>query len=81
VAVVGRPDPTLSEVPVAFVVRRPGASLTAEELIAACRGRIASFKIPRQVRFVDELPMTSSGKVRKAVLRERARAGLDEGQA
>jgi fatty-acyl-CoA synthase len=81
VAVVGRPDPALSEVPVAFVVRRPGASLTAEELIAACRGRIASFKIPRQVRFVDELPMTSSGKVRKAVLRERARAGLDEGQA
>jgi fatty-acyl-CoA synthase len=81
VAVVGQPDPTLSEVPVAFVVRRPGASLTAEELIATCRGRIASFKIPRHVHFVDELPMRSSGKVRKAALRERARAGLDEGQA
>jgi fatty-acyl-CoA synthase len=73
VAVVGRPDPRLSEVPVAFVVLRPGASLAADELLAACRGRIASFKIPRHVHFVDALPMTSSGKVQKAMLRERAR--------
>jgi acyl-CoA synthetase (AMP-forming)/AMP-acid ligase II len=72
-AVVGRPDENLSEVPVAFVVLRPGASLTAEELIASCRGRIASFKIPRHIHIVDELPMTSSGKVQKAKLRERAR--------
>jgi fatty-acyl-CoA synthase len=79
VAVVGRPDSKLSEVPVAFVVRRPDASLTAEELIAACRGRIAGFKIPRHIYFVDELPTTSSGKVQKATLRERARAALDEG--
>ncbi len=73
VAVVGRPDAKLSEVPVAFVVLRPGAAVTADELIAACRGRIASFKIPRDVHFVDALPMTSSGKVQKAALRERAR--------
>jgi acyl-CoA synthetase (AMP-forming)/AMP-acid ligase II len=65
---------------VAFVVLRPGAALTAGELIAACRGRIASFKIPRHVHFVDELPMTSSGKVRKATLRERARAWRVEGK-
>ena len=72
VAVVGCPDAKLSEVPVAFVVARPNASLTADELIASCRGRIASFKIPREVHFVDELPRTSSGKVQKAKLREAA---------
>ena len=51
---------------------RPNASLTADELIASCRGRIASFKFPRDVHFVDELPMTSSGRVQKAKLREAA---------
>jgi fatty-acyl-CoA synthase len=72
VAVVGRPDAKLSEVPVAFVVLRPDVSLTAEELISSCQGRIASFKIPRGIHFVDALPMTSSSKVQKARLRERA---------
>jgi len=56
VAVVGYPDVRLTEVPVAFVIRKPGAAVTAEELLGACRGRIASFKIPRHVLFVDELP-------------------------
>jgi fatty-acyl-CoA synthase len=81
VAVVGRPHAKLSEVPVAFVVRRPGALLTADELITSCRGRIASFKIPHAIYFVDELPMTSSGKVQKTKLRERVQEALDEREA
>ena len=73
VAVVGYPDPRLSEAPVAFVQRAPGADVTAEALIAFCRNRIASFKIPRHMLFVDEFPMTSSGKIQKARLREEVR--------
>ncbi|WP_419842435.1 class I adenylate-forming enzyme family protein [Candidatus Poriferisodalis sp.] len=74
VAVVGRPDPRLAEVPVAFVQLAPGAAsdLTEESLIEHCRGRIAGFKIPRQVIFVDEMPVTPSGKIRKVELRVRA---------
>jgi fatty-acyl-CoA synthase len=71
-AVVSYPDPKLSEVPVAFVQRTPGATVTDEELVASCRGRIASFKIPRHVIFVEALPATPSGKVQKTKLREEA---------
>ncbi|MGE4239066.1 class I adenylate-forming enzyme family protein [Ramlibacter sp.] len=72
-AVVGIPDAKLSEVPVAFVVAHESARLDAEALIAACRGRIASFKIPRAVHVVPDFPMTSTGKVQKAELRKRAK--------
>ena len=72
VAVVSRPDARLAEVPVAFVVRAQGSSASAEEILATCRGRIASFKIPRCVIFVDDLPMTPSGKVQKVRLRKQA---------
>lgn len=72
VAVVSYPDPRLIEIPVAFVVRAPGSGASAEEIVAGCRGRIASFKIPRHVIFVDALPMTPSGKVQKVRLREQA---------
>ena len=75
-AVVSYPDPRLGEVPVVFVQAAPGATVAADELIAFCRGRIASFKIPRHVFVVDTLPMTSSGKVQKARLRDEARARL-----
>ena len=71
-AVVGRPDPRLSEVAVAFVQLAPGRTLSEEEVIAHCRGHLASFKIPRHVAFVDEFPMTSTGKIQKVVLREWA---------
>ncbi len=72
-SVVGLPDERLAEVAVAFVQRAPGSTLSEDELIAYCRGRVASFKIPRHVCFVDDFPMTSSGKVQKVKLRERAR--------
>ena len=71
-AVVGYPDARLSEVGVAFVRARDSHPLTDEDILAHCRGRIASFKIPRAVFFVEEFPMTSSGKIRKVLLREEA---------
>ncbi|MGH7302049.1 MAG: AMP-binding protein, partial [Candidatus Rokuibacteriota bacterium] len=71
-AVVSFPDPRLSEVGVAFVKREPGHAVTDAEVLAQCKGRIASFKIPRHVIFVDDFPMTSSGKIQKVKLREEA---------
>ncbi|MBI4271411.1 MAG: AMP-binding protein [Candidatus Rokubacteria bacterium] len=71
-AVVSYPDARLSEVGVAFVRRAPGGTLTEDDVLAHCRGRIASFKIPRHVLFVDDFPMTSSGKIQKVRLREEA---------
>ena len=69
--VVGRPHPELDEVPVAFVELQPGASATAQELIAFCQGRIARYKIPVDVRFVepDTWPMSAT-KVNKRALRD-----------
>lgn len=49
---------------------KPGASVTEEDVRAFCRGQITHFKIPRYVRFVDEYPMTVSGKIHKFVMRE-----------
>lgn len=73
-AVVGLPDARLAEVAVAFVQVAPGATLAECDVIEHCRGRVASFKIPRHVVFVNELPMTTTGKVQKVKLREQARA-------
>jgi len=72
VKIVGVPDRRLNEVGAACVVLNPGAQVTAEQLIAFCRGQLASFKIPRYILFVKEYPMTSSGKVQKFRLREIA---------
>ena len=71
-AVVGLPDPRLSEVAVAFVQLAVGAVLNERQVVEHCRGRVASFKIPRHVAFVDGFPMTSTGKIQKVRLRERA---------
>ena len=75
-AVVGLADARLSEVAVAFVRVEPAHTLTAPEVIDYCRGKIASYKIPRHIVIVDALPMTGSGKVQKAKLREEARRRL-----
>jgi fatty-acyl-CoA synthase len=75
--VVAYPDPRLAEVPVAFVILRPGAQLDQQSLLARMKGRVASFKIPRHVLFVEAFPMTSSGKIRKVELRQQARDALD----
>jgi fatty-acyl-CoA synthase len=72
VKIVGVPDARLSEVGAACVVLNPGRHVTATDLIEFCRGKLASFKIPRHVLFVKEFPMTSSGKVQKFRLRQVA---------
>ncbi len=71
-AVVARPDEKWGETPCAFVELRPGATATAEELIAWCRQHLAGYKVPRHVVF-DELPKTSTGKIQKHVLRAKAK--------
>lgn len=70
--VVGRPDERLDEVPVAFVELRQGETTTSEELIEFCKGRIASYKIPRAIFFMntDEWPMSAT-KVNKRALRQK----------
>jgi len=55
----------------AFVVLRPGRTCSSDELVAFARGRLAGYKVPRLVEFVDDLPRTPSGKVLKRALRER----------
>jgi len=67
--VVGIPDARLVEVPAAFVERKPGFDVGAQELIDFCRGEIAGFKVPRQIRFVSEWPMSAS-KIQKFRLRD-----------
>ena len=71
-AVVAYPDARLSEVGVAFVRLEPGAELTEAETLDYCRGKIASFKIPRHVIVIDDFPWTGSGKIQKVKLREDA---------
>ncbi|WP_149825081.1 FadD3 family acyl-CoA ligase [Streptomyces tailanensis] len=71
VAVVGVPDSRLGEVGKAFVVRRAGALVTADDLIAWARREMANYKVPRAVEFVGELPRNASGKVVKGELRGR----------
>jgi fatty-acyl-CoA synthase len=80
VQVIGVPDERYGEEVCAWVVLKHGAALDEEELKEFCRGRIARFKIPRYVRFVDAFPMTVTGKVQKFVMREReiAERGLVE---
>jgi fatty-acyl-CoA synthase len=70
-AVIGIPDERWGETPWAVVTLRPGASLTTEQLAEQLNGRVARYKIPKNVVIVDELPRTASGKVRKLDLRQR----------
>ncbi len=73
IAVVGAPDARLSEVAVAFVVTKGSGTCSEAELIEHCKGKIASFKIPKRVFFVEALPETPTGKVQKHKLRDRAK--------
>jgi fatty-acyl-CoA synthase len=77
VTVIAIPDEKWGEVPKAFVTVSPGAELTADELIAFSRERLAHFKCPRAVEF-GPLPKTSTGKIQKFVLRDREWAGYDK---
>ena len=68
-AVIGVPDERMGEVGKAFVVPRAGADVTAEDVVAWCRERLANYKVPRYVELVAELPKNATGKVTKDVLR------------
>ena len=70
VAVVGMPDERMGEVGAAFIVRRLGAELTAEDVMVWARAHLANYKVPRRVQFVDALPLNASGKVLKGPLRD-----------
>jgi fatty-acyl-CoA synthase len=72
-AVVARPDPKWGETPVAYVELKDGSAVTAAELVAHCKGLLASYKVPREIRF-EAIPKTSTGKIQKFQLRERARS-------
>jgi fatty-acyl-CoA synthase len=71
VAVIGVPHPKWQEVGKAIVVLKEGQTLTEEEVIAFCQGKLARFKIPKSVAFTDQLPRTAAGKVLKRELREK----------
>ncbi|PXW29723.1 AMP-binding protein [Paraburkholderia caballeronis] len=71
VQVFGVPDAKYGEEVCAWVVLRPGEQATAEDIQAFCNGQIAHYKVPKYIRFVDELPMTVTGKVQKFVMRAR----------
>jgi fatty-acyl-CoA synthase len=77
VQVVSAPDGRYGEVPAAFVQLKPGMQLDEVELVDFCRGRIASYKIPRYVRMISEWPMSGT-KIQKFVLREQLEAELHE---
>jgi acyl-coenzyme A synthetase/AMP-(fatty) acid ligase len=71
-AVIGVPDEVLGETIKAFVVLDEGAELTAQEIIAACRTRVENFMVPAEVEFLDALPTTATGKVRRKSLKDPA---------
>ena len=68
--VIGAPDERMQEVPAAFIELQPGATLTADDVVRHCVGRIASWKVPRHVAFVTDWPMSTT-KIQKFALRER----------
>ncbi len=72
-AVVARPHPKWGETPLAYVELKPESRTTADELIAHCKGLLAGYKVPREIRF-EPIPKTSTGKIQKFQLRERAKS-------
>jgi acyl-CoA synthetase (AMP-forming)/AMP-acid ligase II len=72
-AVVGAPKPAVGEIPMAFVVKKPGAVLEAEELMQYVAARVAPYKKVRAVEFVQEIPKSPTGKILRRVLKETVR--------
>jgi fatty-acyl-CoA synthase len=72
-AVVARPDAKWGETPVAYVETKAGSTVTAAELVAHCKALLAGYKVPREIRF-EAIPKTSTGKIQKFQLRERAKS-------
>jgi fatty-acyl-CoA synthase len=81
VTVVGVPDARFGEELCAWIRLRPGERSTAAEITDFCRGQIAHYKIPRYVRFVEDFPMTVTGKIQKFIIRDRMISELKLAQA
>jgi long-chain acyl-CoA synthetase len=77
-AVVGIPHPYRGETVKAFVTLKEGESVTAEELIAFCKERMAAYKYPREIEFVEVLPKTGSGKILRRQLRDEEVSRAEE---
>jgi acyl-CoA synthetase (AMP-forming)/AMP-acid ligase II len=71
VAVVGEPDPVWGETPLAVIVARSDCNLDEKRVLEHCSGKMARYKIPKKVMFVDSLPLTPTGKIQKRILRQR----------
>ena len=71
VGVIGLPHPRWAEAVCAFVVKKPGADISEDSLLAHCRQHLGDFEVPKLIRFVEVLPATSTGKVQKHLLRKR----------
>jgi fatty-acyl-CoA synthase len=76
--VIGVPDPKYGEEVCAWIKLREGEQATDDEIRAYCKGKIAHFKIPKVIRFVDSFPMTITGKVQKYVMREQMAAEMTD---
>ncbi len=81
VQVFGVPDPRYGEEIAAWIKIRAGETLTADEVREFCRDQIAHYKMPRHIRFVDDFPLTATGKVQKFIMRERLAAELGAHEA
>jgi fatty-acyl-CoA synthase len=79
--VVGVPDPKFGEEVAAWIKLQEGSSVSEEEIREFCKGKLAHFKIPRYICFVDEFPMTVTGKVQKFVIREQMTEELQKRKA
>jgi 4-coumarate--CoA ligase len=74
-AVIGVPDDEAGERPLAFVVRQPGNEASAEDIQTALKPRLASYKLPHRVEFIEAIPKSASGKILRRILRDRVAAG------
>ena len=77
-AVIGVPDKKWGETGMAFIVVKDGESLTKDEISDFLKGKIAKFKFPTHIKFIDDLPMTTSGKIRKIELKKKYGVALNE---
>jgi acyl-CoA synthetase (AMP-forming)/AMP-acid ligase II len=77
IAVIPVPHPTWGEAPKALVVLKPEAQASEEELLEFCRGRLARYKCPRSIEFMEALPKTGTGKILKKELRKKYWSGTE----
>ena len=79
--VIGRPDKRWDEVPIAYVIRKKGGQIGADDLKAYVQSHLARFKVPREIIFVEDLPRTALGKVQHFMLKQLDAGLLVQGDA